>query len=73
MPFLFPPVFSFSLIPPISYYYAVGNEGLGILSKEYSFNYNKEATAIKFLSYGDMGVKNSVGAYLKLAAIQPIS
>lgn len=44
------------------YYFAVGNEDQGLLSKEHTFEYKKSASEIKFLSYGDMGVKNSVGS-----------
>lgn len=41
------------------YYYAV--EVNGETSKEFSFKYNPVTDSIKFISYGDMGVKNSYG------------
>merc|ERR1719502_362812 len=49
------------LVDGTTYYYqpsAAGSKGT-----EYSFRYNPGADSIKFLSYGDMGVKNSHGTY----------
>jgi hypothetical protein len=51
------------------YYYSIVQVNGGgvireveVVSKEYTFTYRPNADSIRFLSYGDMGVKNSVGS-----------
>ena len=45
------------------YFYSTGTIFGGLGSQEFSFTYRPDADSIRFLSYGDMGVKNSHGTY----------